>query len=378
MMSMLSLYNTASRAKEAFVPIDPADVRLYLCGPTVYSYAHIGNARGPVVIDILRTMLEALYPKVTLARNITDIDDKIITSAAELNEPIESFTDRFTAIYESNMASLGVRAPTHSPRATQYVPQMIQIIDDLIKNGHAYAAEGHVLFDVPSYPEYGALSRRPRDEMVSVARIDKATYKKDEADFVLWKPSKDGEPSWDSPWGAGRPGWHIECSAMSAALLGPHFDIHGGGLDLIFPHHENERAQSCCVHKQPFVNWWVHNGFVQVEGQKMSKSLGNVLLVHDLLQQTSGRAIRLTLLSAQYRQPLNWTAAALQQSENLLAKFDRAVEGVDAAQTPLTENPVFLALCDDLNIPKAMASLNVLLKEKRLPEARQALNLMGL
>lgn len=375
---MLNLYNTAARAKQAFIPIDPNNVRLYLCGPTVYSYAHIGNARPAVVFDVLRAMLEALYPNVTLVRNITDIEDKIITAAAELNEPIEVFTERYTNIYESDMASLGVRAPTHTPRATAYVPQMIDIIDKLIKNGHAYEVEAHVLFHVPSYDAYGQLSRKPKDDQIAGARVEVAPYKKDPADFVLWKPSKDGEPAWDSPWGRGRPGWHIECSAMSAALLGDHFDIHGGGLDLIFPHHENEVAQSCCAHNKPFVNYWVHNGFVQVEGQKMSKSLGNVLLVHDLLRQTSGRAIRLTLLAAQYRQPLNWTAASLGQSENILGKFDKALEGVQASTAPVTGNPVFKALCDDLNIPKAMAALNVLLKEKKLAEARQGMNLIGL
>lgn len=375
---MLKLYNTTTRAKEDFAPIDPNDIRMYLCGPTVYSYAHIGNARPAVVFDVLRNMLEALYPKVTLARNITDIEDKIIQAAAELNEPIEVFTQRYTEIYESDIAALGVRTPTHTPKATAYVPQMIDIIEKLIANGHAYEAEGHVLFHVPSYDAYGQLSRKPKDDQIAGARVEVAPYKKDPADFVLWKPSKPGDPAWVSPWGKGRPGWHIECSAMSAALLGDHFDIHGGGLDLIFPHHENEVAQSCCAHKKPFVNYWVHNGFVQVEGQKMSKSLGNVLLVHDLLEQTSGRAIRLTLLSAQYRQPLNWTAAALKQSESILAKFDKALDGVEASTAPLTENPVFQALCDDLNIPKAMAALNVLLKDKKLPETRQALDLIGL
>lgn len=375
---MLKLYNTATRAKEEFVPIDPANVRIYLCGPTVYSYAHIGNARGPVVIDLLRRMLEALYPKVTLARNITDIDDKIMQSAKDLNEPIEVFTERYTKIYEDDMSALGVRLPDFAPRATQYVPAMVSIIEALIAKGHAYEAEGHVLFNVPSYLQYGALSRKPKDDQIAGARVEVAPYKKDPADFVLWKPSHTDEPGWESPWGRGRPGWHIECSAMSYELFGAHFDIHGGGLDLIFPHHENEVAQSCCAHDTPFVNYWVHNGFVQVEGQKMSKSLGNVLLVHDLLKSTDPRAIRLTLLSAQYRQPLNWTADLLQQSENILAKFDKVLSGINAAQKPLTENPVFVALCDDLNIPKAMAALNVLIKEKRLEEAKQGLELLGL
>ncbi len=375
---MLKLYNTATRAKDDFRPIDPANVRLYLCGPTVYSYAHIGNARNVVVFDLLRRVLKAIYPKITYVRNITDIDDKIIQAAAELNEPIEVFTKRFTEIYEADMGALGAAPPDISPKATDYVPAMIGIIEKLLHNKHAYEAEGHVLFNVPSYPDYGALSRKPKDDQIAGARVEVAPYKKDPADFVLWKPAKDGEPGWDSPWGRGRPGWHIECSAMSYELLGAHFDIHGGGLDLIFPHHENERAQSCCAHDGQFVNYWVHNGFVQVEGQKMSKSLGNVLLVHDLLKQTSGRAIRLTLLATHYTKPLNWTATGLQQSENMIAKFDKLLDGISPAQKPLTENPVFVALCDDLNIPKAMAALNLLIKEKKLEEARQALDLLGL
>lgn len=375
---MLQLTNTATRTKEAFVPLDPNNVRLYLCGPTVYSYAHIGNARPPVVFDLLRSVLEILYPKVTLARNITDIEDKIIQAAKDLNEPIEVFTKRFADIYNADMAKLNVRAPTHEPYATQYVPQMVSLIEKLIAGGHAYAAEGHVLFSVPSYSGYGELSRKPKDDQIAGARVEVAPYKKDPADFVLWKPSKDGEPAWDSPWGKGRPGWHIECSAMSAELLGDHFDIHGGGLDLIFPHHENERAQSCCATGHKFVNYWVHNGFVQVEGKKMSKSEGNVLLVHDMLKTMSGRAIRLTLLSAHYPKPLNWTQAGLEQSENLLAKFDKALDGVEASQADIKTNPVFVALCDDLNIPKAMAALNVMLKNKQLPEAKQALDLLGL
>lgn len=374
---MLKLYNTAARAKEEFKPIDTNNVRVYFCGPTVYSYAHIGNARAAVAFDLLRRVLEAQYKTVTFVSNLTDIEDKIIAAAAELNEPIEVFTERYAQIYRADMDALGVRAPTHTPRATQYVPQMVSMIEKIIANGHAYAAEGHVLFNVPSFAEYGALSRKPKDDQIAGARVEVAPYKKDPADFVLWKPSKEDEPGWDSPWGRGRPGWHIECSAMSYELLGDHFDIHGGGLDLIFPHHENEVAQSRCAHKSPFVNYWVHNGFVQVEGQKMSKSIGNILLVHDLLKDASGRAIRLSLLSAQYRQPLNWTSDLLRQSENILTKFDKALDGVTAAETPITDNPVYLALCDDLNVPKAMASLNGMLKEKRFAEARQALDLLG-
>jgi len=375
---MLHLYNTAARAKQEFVPIDPANVRVYFCGPTVYSYAHIGNGRSAVSFDLLRRVLEVICPKVTFVSNLTDIEDKIIAAAKELNEPIDVFTQRYADIYRADMEALGVRAPDFTPRATEYVPQMIAMIEQIIANKHAYEAEGHVLFDVESYPDYGALSRKPKDDQIAGARVEVAPYKKNPADFVLWKPSKNDEPGWKSPWGRGRPGWHIECSAMSADILGEHFDIHGGGLDLIFPHHENEIAQSCCAHKGPFVNYWVHGGFLQVEGQKMSKSLGNFLLVHDMLKETSGRAIRLTLLNTHYRQPLNWTANALQQAENQLAKFDKILGDVQPADTPIKDNPVFQALCDDLNVPKAMAALNGLLKAKHLAEAKQGLELLGL
>ncbi len=374
---MLKLYNTASRTKEDFVPIDPDHVKLYLCGPTVYSYAHIGNARNVVVFDVLRNILDALYPKVTLVRNVTDIDDKIIEASKQNNEPIDVITRKFEQIYNDDMGSLGVRIPTHTPRATDYVVQMVDMIKTLIDKGNAYESEGHVLFSVPSYEAYGSLSRRPKDDQIAGARVEVASYKKDPADFVLWKPSNADEPAWDSPWGRGRPGWHTECAAMIHDILGTHIDIHGGGEDLIFPHHENEQAQSCCVTGDKFVNYWVHNGFVQVEGEKMSKSLGNVMLIHDLLKQTSGRAIRLTLLMAHYPKPLNWTQNALEQSQNMLAKWDRKLEGVETATSDIKQNPVFIALCDDLNIPKAMAAFNTLLK-KDPPLAKQGLALMGL
>src|SRR4249919_1827145 len=304
----LHLYNNLHRRLEAFAPLDPARVTMYLCGPTVYNYVHIGNARGPVVFDVLANLLRRRYPKLVFARNITDVDDKINTAAQELGVPITTITDKFTAIYREDMAMLGITPPDVEPHATEHIPQIIAMIEQLIARGHAYAADGHVLFSIASYGDYGKLSRRPMDEMIAGARVDVAPYKRDAGDFVLWKPSSPDLPGWDSPWGSGRPGWHIECSAMSAALLGETFDIHGGGIDLVFPHHENEIVQSRCAFDTPVMaNFWMHNGFLQVEGEKMSKSLGNFVTMRELLADWQGDVLRLNMLRTHYRQPIDWT-----------------------------------------------------------------------
>ena len=324
----LTIYNTLSREKEPFTPIEPAHVRLYVCGPTVYDYVHIGNARPVVAFDVLYRLLKRHYPRVTYVRNITDIDDKIMNRAAESGESIDALTDRTGAAYQTDMARLGALAPDHEPRATQYVGQMIALIERLIARGHAYVAEGHVLFSVPSMPDYGQLSRKPRDELVAGARVEVAPYKKDPADFVLWKPSSEAQAGWPSPWGRGRPGWHIECSAMSGALLGETFDIHAGGLDLIFPHHENEIAQSRSAFGHAIMaKYWMHNGFLNISGEKMSKSLGNFLTVHELLDQYPGEVIRLLLLSAHYRQPLDFNQDGLQQAKATLDRWYGALRG---------------------------------------------------
>src|SRR6201996_3354946 len=310
----LIIYNTLSRDKEPFVPIDPAHVRMYVCGPTVYDYVHIGNARPVVAFDVLYRLLKRRYPRVTYVRNITDIDDKIMNRAAEA--------------YQSDMARLGALAPDIEPRATEYVGQMIVMIETLISRGHAYAAEGHVLFSVPSMADYGGLSRKPRDELIAGARVAVAPYKRDPAAFVPWKPAAEPQVGWPSPWSRGRPGWHIECSAMSGALLGETFDIHAGGLDLIFPHHENEIAQSrsafgCAI----MATYWMHNGFLNISGEKMSKSLGNFFTVHELLDQYPGEVIRLLLLSAHYRQPLDFNHEGLQQAKATLDRWYGFVRG---------------------------------------------------
>ena len=387
-MPNLRLYNTLSREKEEFEPIDPAHVRLYACGPTVYNYAHIGNARMAVVFDLLAKLLRCLYPKVTYASNITDVDDKIIAAAQETGEAIDEITQKYTQIYNDDMGALGVQIPDVQPKATEHIAEMIALIEELIGKNHAYEAEGHVLFHVPSFPGYGGLSGRSRDDQIAGARVEVAPYKKDPADFVLWKPSKDDEPGWPSPWGRGRPGWHIECSAMSEKHLGLPFDIHGGGADLKFPHHENEVAQSCCAHGagddlSAFAKVWVHNGFVTVEGEKMSKSLGNVMLAHDLLEQHQGEALRLTLLSAHYRQPLDWTENAISQNTRVLDKFYQRLEQMKDMEAEDTDIPsaVLEALCDDLNTPQAMTEMNALLKEENSPTLKGQIlacgNLLG-
>lgn len=376
-MKQIKLYNSLHREKQVFIPIDPDHVRMYVCGPTVYSYAHIGNARPAVVFDTLRRVLSQIYPRVTHVANITDIDDKIIDASRQSGEPISVITRKYADIYNRDMAALGVQKPTIQPYATDHVDGMIDMIETLIGKGHAYENAGHVLFNVPSFGAYGALSGRNRDEQIAGARVEVAPYKNDPADFVLWKPSDNDQPGWDSPWGRGRPGWHIECSVMAREFLGEVFDIHGGGLDLTFPHHENEIAQSCCASgKDSFANYWVHNGFVTVEGEKMSKSIGNILLVHDMIDQgIQGEAMRLNLLSTHYRQPLNWTQKGLEQSIDTLDKWYKTIGDTDAppADTPLPDD--FLdALCDDLNTPLALSKLHSISDPQTL---KRAANLVG-
>lgn len=357
----LSLYNTLLRTKEVFAPIDPAHVKLYVCGPTVYDYAHIGNARTFSAFDLLARLLKHLYPKVTYARNITDVDDKIIERSHQSGEPIDSVTARTTAQFHADMDDLGLLRPDIEPRATRHIGDMIAMIEALIAKGFAYAAEGHALFHVPAMSDYGQLSRRSQDELIAGARVEVAPYKKSPADFVLWKPAKDGEPGWDSPWGKGRPGWHIECSAMTAAHFGQMFDIHGGGLDLIFPHHENEIAQSRCAHGTAVMaNVWLHSGFLTIAGDKMSKSLGNFYTVRELLDEFPGEALRLAILSAHYRQPLDFTKEKVAQARQTLDRWYgvlRAAGDVPAGDIPAE---FMAALMDDLNTPLAISVLHEL------------------
>jgi len=357
----LRIHDTLSRGKVDFEPIDPDHVRLYVCGPTVYDFAHIGNARPVVVFDVLARLLRHLYPKVTYARNITDIDDKINNRSLETGRSIADITAETTAAFHSDMAALGAADPDEEPRATGHIPEMIQMIETLIENGHAYEAEGHVLFDVPSMATYGTLSKLDKREIVAGARVDVAPYKRDPQDFVLWKPSEPDLPGWDSPWGRGRPGWHIECSAMSGKLLGRQFDIHGGGQDLIFPHHENEIAQSkCSLGDDAFAKYWMHNGYLMSEGEKMSKSLGNFYTVHELLEEYPGEAIRLLLLKTHYRQPLDFTRDGLGEAKAELDRFYHALRQVENVEAfGIGEyGPVEEALKDDLNTPQALAMLH--------------------
>ena len=366
----LRLYNTLTRTKEDFVPIDADNVRMYVCGPTVYDYAHIGNARPVIVFDVLYRLLRHLYGEqhVTYVRNITDVDDKINARAAERGISIRELTEETNRIFQADVKALGCLEPTVQPRATEHIAEMIAIIERLIEGGHAYAADGHVLFSVPSMPDYGRLSRRPLDEMIAGARVDVAPYKKGDMDFVLWKPSADSEPGWESPWGRGRPGWHIECSAMSWRHLGETFDIHGGGIDLVFPHHENEIAQSrCCFDTPVMANVWMHNGFLQVEGEKMSKSAGNFVTIHELLhsekfggQLWSGPVLRLAMLRTHYRQPIDFTSKALEDARKKLDAWMRAarlaLDGEPAAPEP--SDDLVAALADDLNTHSALTSLD--------------------
>ena len=359
----ISLYNTLTRSKDAFTPLDADSVRVYVCGPTVYDYVHIGNAVPAVAFDVLFRLLRHTYGEdhVTYVRNITDVDDKIIERAAESGDDIASLTARTAEAYQRDMAGLNNLAPSVEPRATDHITHMIDMISGLIDKGHAYAAEGHVLFRVASDPDYGVLSRRSLDEMIAGARVEVAPYKEEAGDFVLWKPSADDIPGWESPWGRGRPGWHIECSAMSKAYLGETFDIHGGGIDLIFPHHENEIAQSACSHGgAPLANVWMHNGFITVEGQKMSKSLGNFFTVHELLEDWPGEVLRYTLIAGHYRQPLDWTQKGVTQSRQNLDRLYTALRGLDdvAAAEAAPDERLVAALGDDLNTPLALSVLH--------------------
>ena len=367
----MKIFNTHSGKKEDFIPINPEHIKIYACGPTVYNYAHIGNARMAVVFDTLVRVLRDVYPKVTYVPNITDIDDKIIDASNELKVPIEEITNKYTNIYNEDMSKLLVQAPDIQPKATEYIPEMIALIDDLIDKNHAYEKDGHVLLHVPSYENYGSLSKRNREEQIAGSRVEIAPFKKDPADFVLWKPSNDKQPGWDSPWGYGRPGWHTECSAMSEKTLGLPFDIHGGGRDLTFPHHENEIAQSCCSsadinNPNSYVNYWMHNGFVTVNGEKMSKSLGNISLVKDLTDSNHGEVVRLALLSSHYRQALDWNEKVIYQSKilldklyNLLNEIKEVVPSKDLSMSDSFISP----LLDDLNTPGLIANPNKMIKD---------------
>ena len=364
----LTLYNTLTRSKEAFEPMDPDRVTMYVCGPTVYNHAHIGNARPAVVFDVLFRLLRHHYPRVDYARNITDIDDKIIKAAADQGAPIEKVAQHYTRIYREDMAALNVLEPTVEPHATEHVADMIDMIGKLIDSGHAYAADGHVLFDVVSFADYGRLSRRSLEDMVAGARVEVADYKRHPGDFVLWKPSSDDQPGWDSPWGRGRPGWHLECSVMAERHLGETIDIHGGGNDLIFPHHENEIAQSVCGHGgADLARFWLHNGFLTVDETKMSKSLGNILTVHQLLGDYPGEVLRLVLLTAHYRQPLDWSDEAIDQARRTLDRIYRCLAELDeiGLDGSAVEPPeAFLAaLDDDLNTPRALSVISDLVSQ---------------
>lgn len=363
----LTLYNTMSGKKELFQPLQPDRVTMYVCGPTVYNLAHIGNARPVVVFDTLFRLLQTHYDDVIYARNITDVDDKIIAAAREGGRSIESVTDEFTAKYRQDMAALNALEPTLEPHATHNIDAMIELTRTLIEKGHAYESQGHVLFAVESMPDYGKLSRRSLDDMLAGARVEVADYKRHPGDFVLWKPADDADPGWDSPWGRGRPGWHLECSAMIRAHLGETIDIHGGGRDLIFPHHENEIAQSRCAHGGDYVRYWMHNAYLDIDGEKMSKSLGNFRTVRDLLGSYRGEVLRFALLSAHYRSPLNFSAELLEQAQSTLDSLYgtlRQVQDIELdTEVPLAGEPFYEALNDDLNTPVAIAEIHALAKQ---------------
>ncbi len=384
-MTTISLYNTLHRRKEEFKPIDSSNVRMYVCGPTVYDRAHLGNAKTPVVFDVLFRLLRYVYGEqnVNYVSNITDVDDKILNKHKETGKSIREITEQTYQWYVDDMAKLNVLAPTHRPRATEYIAEMIDLVKLLLQNGHAYEAEGHVLFDVDSMPAYGSLSGRSMKEMLAGARIEVADYKKNPADFILWKPSAADQPGWDSPWGYGRPGWHLECSAMSSKLLGNSFDIHGGGSDLIFPHHENECAQSMCAHPgEKFANYWVHGGMLMVDGVKMSKSLGNFYTIDEVLAKAPAEALRLLFLSTHYHQPFNFTFDGLLQAKAALDKFYNALLRVaDIRVTEVApDNRVVEALADDLNSPLALSYLheltNILNKATTEDEQQKAKGLL--
>ena len=377
-MTDIYVYNTEARAKQKFEPIDPKNVRMYVCGPTVYNFAHIGNARPVVVFDVLFRLLRHVYgaEQVSYARNITDIDDNIMRAADSEGVGIKTISTRYTKAYQSNMSALSTLAPTVQPKATEHLPEMIKMMRMLIEKGHAYEAEGHVMFDVASMENYGRLSRHSRDELVAGARVEVAPFKKDPADFVLWKPSTQDQPGWGSPWGRGRPGWHLECSCMIEKHLGETIDIHAGGQDLIFPHHENEIAQSECTHGEQFVRYWMHNGYLTVAGEKMSKSLGNFHTVEDLLKNHEGESLRLSLLTAHYRQPIDFSLETLAEQKRRLDRWYRITDGVTAADTvPAT---VIEALSDDLNTPKAIAALDALAAPETAAELKASANFIGL
>ena len=362
----IHLHDTRQGRKVPFEPLHEGKVTMYLCGPTVYNYAHIGNARPAVVFDLLARVLRRHYD-LTFARNFTDVDDKINAASIETGKPIDEITARFMTAYNEDMGALGVLPPDIEPCATQHIDEMIVMIEALIERGNAYVAEGHVLFDVASHKDYGTLSKRDLREMIAGSRVEVAPYKKAAHDFVLWKPSTPELPGWDSPWGRGRPGWHIECSAMVAKHLGKTIDIHAGGQDLVFPHHENEMAQSCCAHDgADFARYWVHNGFLSMDQEKMSKSLGNVVLVHDLIKSVPGEVIRLALLGAHYRQPLDWSEETIKASKRMLDRLYGAVRGIDVPETLRAEGEppaaLIAALEDDINTPKAMAEFFALAK----------------
>ena len=362
------LFNTLSGKKEILKPSDPKHVKIYACGPTVYNYAHIGNARMAVVFDTFVRTLRFIFPKVTYVSNITDIDDKIIEAAVEQNVEISVITKKFTKIYNEDMAKLNVLEPDVQPKATEYIPEMIDLIKELIEKDFAYEKDGHVLFHVPNYENYGKLSNRIKDEQIAGSRVDVADFKKDPADFVLWKPSTDEQPGWDSPWGTGRPGWHTECSAMSEKTLGLPLDVHGGGRDLIFPHHENEIAQSCCTaaensNPESYAKYWMHNGFVTIDGEKMSKSLGNIILVNELTQKYHGEVIRLALLSTHYRQALDWNDNVIYQAKKLLDKLYSLLNELnEVKEIKEPDNDLIEILLDDLNTPGLLANINKLIK----------------
>ena len=373
------LFNTLSGNKERLEAIDPKHLKIYACGPTVYNYAHIGNARMAVVFDTLVRTLRVIYPKVTYVSNITDIDDKIIEAAKEQNVEITSITEKYTKIYNDDMLKLNVLAPDIQPKATEFIPEMIELIVELIEKDFAYEKEGHVLFHVPTYQNYGKLSKRNRDEQIAGSRVEVAPFKKDPADFVLWKPSTDEQPGWESPWGIGRPGWHTECSAMSKKTLGLPFDIHGGGRDPIFPHHENEIAQSCCTsasidEPDSYAKYWMHNGFVTINGEKMAKSLGNIILVKDLAENYHGEVIRLALLSSHYRQGLDWNEKVIHQANKLINKLYKIKEDLDdvtISDKNKNNLDAISILMDDLNTPGLITELNNIVKEYNSSEGEK-------
>ena len=377
-MTEIRLHNTKTRTKEVFTPLDPGNVRMYVCGPTVYDRAHLGNARPVVVFDILYRLLRHVYGAghVTYARNFTDVDDKINARAAESGRAISEITAETTRWFLEDMGALGALEPDHMPRATAFVPQMVEMIGGLIEGGHAYAAQGHVLFRVRSYEAYGALSGRSVDDMIAGARVEVAPYKEDPMDFVLWKPSGPDQPGWESPWGRGRPGWHIECSAMSYELLGESFDIHGGGNDLMFPHHENEIAQSCCAHPEgKFASVWMHNEMLQVEGRKMSKSLGNFFTVRDLLDQgVPGEVIRFVFLSTHYRKPMDWTEKKRAEAAMHLKTWFRSTENVEPGSNT---SDVLDVLKNDLNTPAAISVMHGFQSHGEYAKLRAAMDLLG-